>query len=350
MSGQTANGQLAPDGQLPIVSAVFLAYNRKEALRETVARMTRESGYPEDRLEVIVIDNASTDGTAQMIREEFPHLTLIESASNLGAPAWNQGFAAARGDYVLILDDDAYLKPGGLERAVRAAQQEDAGLVSFTVVSSYDETYRFNDEYRTGLLSYWGCAALVSRQALAQLGGYDPKIFIWANELEFTMRLLSGRFAHLFLPDVVAVHMKPPDDPSVFKPLNLRNNSRHWGYVAGKLMRPSDAALTFAALAAQTLVEAIARDRRVIKGFRPVIEGFAEGLRNRNPVRPVVSRTYRKHFRTFDPPWRYWRSPTDRWRVLRAKETADIQRQRRQAAYFEQRRAFYPDGRASLKL
>jgi GT2 family glycosyltransferase len=338
------------DPELPVVTAVFLAYNRKAQLRESLRRMRSESGYPEHRLELIVVDNASEDGTPEMIRSEYPDVTLVESGSNLGAPGWNAGFAVARGDYVLILDDDAYLRPGALENAVRAARQENAGLVSFTVISSFEETYRFNDEYRTGLLSYWGCAALVSRAALDELGGYDPNIFIWANELEFTMRLLNAGFVHLFLPDVVAVHMKEPDDPTVFKPRNLRNNFRHWGYVAGKLMRPSDAALAVTSLTLQALIEALARDRRVIKGFLPVMAGFADGLRNRQPVRPVVSSTYRKNFRNFDWPWRYWRSPGERWRASRSAESAQTQRERRQAPYFDQRRVFYPEERASLKL
>jgi GT2 family glycosyltransferase len=336
--------------ELPLVTAVFLAFNRKEQLRESLRRMTLESGYPSDRLELIVVDNASSDGTAEMIRDEFPRVQVIETGLNLGAPGWNAGFRVARGDYVLILDDDAYLRTGGLARAVRAAREENAELVSFTVVSSYDETYRFNDEYRTGLLSYWGCAALVSRIALQRLDGYDPKIFIWANELEFTMRLLNEGFVHLFLPEVVAVHMKEPDDPTVFKPLNLRNNFRHWGYVAGKLMRPTDAVLTVTSLVLQTLIEAVARDRRMSMAFAPVIGGFAQGLRNRQPLRPVVSTTYRTNFRNFDWPWRYWRSAGERWRAWRTGESAEAQRQCRQAPYFDDRPRFYPEGRASLKL
>ena len=107
------------DGPLPLVSAVFLAYNRRDALRESVRRMTEDSGYPRDRLEVVVVDNASTDGTAAMVQAELPDVKLVRSAANIGAPAWNEGFAAAQGEYVLILDDDAYVDPGGLELAVR---------------------------------------------------------------------------------------------------------------------------------------------------------------------------------------------------------------------------------------
>jgi GT2 family glycosyltransferase len=344
------SAELAPDSDLPTVSAVFLAFNRKAQLRESLRRMQAESEYPSDRLELIVVDNASVDGTADMLRSEFPDVKLIESPSNIGAPAWNSGFRVARGDYVLILDDDAYMTPGALTTAARVGREADAGLVSFTVISSFVPTYRFNDEYRTGLLSYWGCAALVSRAALDVIGGYDPNIFIWGNELEFTMRLLDAGFSHLYLPDVVAVHMKEPDDPTVFKPKNLRNNYRHWGYVAGKLMRPLDAVKAVSALALSTAVEAVARDRRTIKGFVPAWVGFAEGLRNRHPVRPVVSSAYRKNFRNFDWPWRYWRNPRERWEATRAGVSADTQRAGRQSPYFDDREQFYPESRASLKL
>jgi GT2 family glycosyltransferase len=349
MTLEATSSRPVPAAELPLVSAVFVSYNRRDALRESLCHMRDESGYPQ--LELIVVDNASSDGTPDMLRADYPDVRLIESGGNLGAPAWNQGFRVARGKYVLILDDDAYMRPGALTEAVRAAEAEGAGLISFSIVSSFDESYRFNvDEYKTGLLSFWGCAALVSRAALDELGGYDPNIFIWANELELTMRLLDRGYVHLHLPDVEAVHMKEPDDPTIFKLRNLRNNFRHWGYVAGKLMRPSDALLTVASLLLQAAVEAVARDRRTIKGFVPAISGFVAGLRNRQPVRPVVSSTYRKNFRDFDWSWRYWRSPVERVRALAGGDSADEQRRRPQSAYFEDRPNLYPQGRASLRL
>jgi GT2 family glycosyltransferase len=335
---------------LPSVTAVFLAYNRKEQLRESLRRMHDESGYPADRLAFIVVDNASSDGTAAMVRREYPGIRVIETGANLGAPGWNAGFRVADSDYVVILDDDAYLPTGALEQAVQAAREHDAGLVSFTIVSAYDETYRFNDRYPTGLLSYWGCAALVSRAALHELGGYDPNIFIWGNELEFTMRLLDRGYVHVHLPDVHAVHMKEPVQNPVWEVRGVRNNCRHWGYVVGRLMRPRDAILTAWALASWTLVEGLARDRTMLKGFVPVWGGFIAGLRNRDPVRPIVSATYRRNFHSFDWPWRYWRTPAARWRASTGRESADAQRRRPRAAYFGQRRRFYPEGRAALRL
>src|SRR5256885_3964020 len=61
-----------------------------------------------------------------IFRGEFPQVRLITREDNIGAPAWNDGFAIARGDYVLILDDDCYLPPDGLRRAVAAAVEHEA--------------------------------------------------------------------------------------------------------------------------------------------------------------------------------------------------------------------------------
>lgn len=334
--------------ELPLVSAVFLAHNRRDALRQSLRQMTSESGYPANRLEVIVVDNASADGTPEMVRQEFPDVKVVETGGNLGAPGWNAGFAVARGDYVLILDDDAYLEPGGLAEAVRGAQQEDGGLVSFTVVSSEDKSYRFNDEWQTGLLSYWGCAALVKRKALDELGGYDPNIFVWGNELEFTMRLLDRGYSHLYLPGVIAVHMKDPG-PVGGVP-KARRNFRHWSYTAAKTMTPLDAVAVVSSLLLRVFLGTLAEDRRMIQGVWDVAAGCWVGLKNRAPVRPVVSRTYRQHCWFFSWPWRFLRSPGERWVASRRGEDPEQQRQRRQTLYFAPRRRLYPDGRASLRL
>ena len=333
---------------LPQVSIVFLSFNRKESLRESLRRMAVESGYPSERLEVLVVDNASEDGTALMVREEYPEVRLIELQENQGAPGWNSGFRVARGDYVLILDDDAYLPAGGLEKAVVAAREEQADLVSFVVVSSFDDSYRFNDEYLTGLLSFWGCAALVSRRALDALGGYDPNIFIWANELDFTMRLLDQRFRHLFLPEVRAVHMKKPR--SGFLLHTHRLNNRHWAYVAGKLMRPSDALVTVGTRAIHTIVDMGAHGPSAIRALPDVFVGFADGLRHRRPVRGIVSATYRHNVPSLNAPWRFMRTPRDRWRARRGRESVDAQRSKPWTRYYEERRRFYPEKRATLQL
>jgi GT2 family glycosyltransferase len=287
----------------PAVTIVIVVYNRRDRLRETLGRMLGESAY-DGPFDVIVVDNGSEDGSAAMVREEFPDVRVIRRTTNIGAPAWNDGFAEARGDYVLILDDDCYLLPDGLRRAVAAAQEHNADLVSFRVVSTHDPEWVFSDRYPTGLLSFWGCACLVRGTALAELGGYDPEIFMWANELEFTIRLFDAGYRHLHLPEVVAQHMKEPEpDDAALDVRAYHVNAQHWAYVAAKLLRPRDALAALAALLARSVRNALRADPRALAGIPRTLQGFAHGLRHRRAVRsPELSRFYRDNFHSFVNP------------------------------------------------
>ena len=338
----------AGGGALPVVSVVFLAYNRREQLLQAVEQMVDHSGYPGDRLEVLVVDNASNDGTADAVVAAFPDVRVVRNARNIGAPGWNAGFALARGDYVLILDDDAYLRPGDLERAVRAAEAERADLVSFSVVSSFADPRRFNDDFQTGLLSYWGCAALVRRAPLQSLGGYDPQIFIWANELELTMRLLDRGFRHLHLPTVHAVHMKQRRtdwDRRVYL-----INARHHAYIAAKLLQPRDLVAVELNLVQQALVDAALKDRSVVAAVKEVAVGCIAGLRRRAPVRPVVSSAYRRNFHAFAGPWPFTRRVRERIGAGSDPVAVATQRLTRNAKWYDERASYYPTQPASLQL
>src|SRR3954447_8022353 len=132
----------------PTVTIVFLVYNRRDELRISLQKMLEESDYPRDRVDVVVVDNASEDGAAEMVREEFPDVRLIRREVNSGVSAINDGVAVATSDFVLGLDDDCYLPPDGLRRAVALAGEHDAHLVSFGVTTPSRPGYRFDQAYR----------------------------------------------------------------------------------------------------------------------------------------------------------------------------------------------------------
>jgi GT2 family glycosyltransferase len=323
----------------PLVSVVFLAFNRREQLSTSLEKVLGELAWPADRLEVVVVDNASTDGTAEHVRERFPQVQLIRNPVNVGVSGWNVGLSTSRGDWCLLLDDDCYVTGDALERAVRAAQDDEADLVTFHVASSEVEGYRFNEEYRSGLFAFWGCAALVSRRAVEALHGYDPNIFFWGNELDFTMRLLDAGMRHLWLPEVVAVHMKGPTNPDkrfMLRPMQI--NGRHWAYIAGKALRPRDAAAALLSHLWTVSYTAVFEDRQAVGAIRPILAGFLDGLRHRQPVRPEVSRAYREHCRELANPLKWARRPglADRDEAIEA--------------FFERRPAYYPTDRAALTL
>jgi GT2 family glycosyltransferase len=335
----------------PTVTLVFLVYNRREELRESLGRMLHECDYDPGLVDVIVVDNASTDGSADMVREEFPGVHLIVRDRNVGVSGWNDGLAVARGDYVLALDDDCYLPPGGLRRAVAAAAEHDADMVSFKVVSTHAPDYVFSDKYRTGLFTFWGCAVLLRRQVVDALGGYDPEIFVWANELEFTIRLYDRGFRHLHLPDVVAQHMKkPPDEVTETDWRPYRLNARHFAYIAAKLLRPRDAVEAFLALLARDVRDAVRVDPPALTSVLDTVKGFVHGLRHREPVRNAeLSRFYRHNFETFASPWWLARPPGELVRALPREIAVRVSTGEsradglgRRERYFEDRACWYP--------
>ena len=335
---------LAP---LPTVSIVFLVYNRRDELRTSLREMLSGAAWDPGDLEVIVVDNASEDGAGDMVREEFPAVRLIEREVNSGVPAWNDGFAVARGDWVLALDDDCYLPGDGLRRAVAAARDHAADLVSFSVRSSIDQDYRFDHRYRSGLLTFWGCAVLMRREVLEALGGFDPEIFIWAHELEFMVRFFDRGFRHLHLPEVTAMHIKPtPVSWREYKRRpGYRINARHWGYIAAKLLRPRDAVEALVALVAAEVRDAVRVDRMALAAVPEAVKGFARGLRHRRAVRSEVSRTYRRNFHTFASPW--WMSRPLPELVRSLGRPTDPSAGRREL-YYAERKRYYPDAASTL--
>lgn len=324
----------------PRTTVAILAYNRREELRETLSIVLGRLDYPAESLEVIVVDNASTDGTAAMLAEAFPSVRLIALDKNVGAPAWNAAFAEGSGEWFLVLDDDCYLGGPNLKLAVAAAEANRADLVSFKVRSSYDPDYYFNDEFTTGILSFWGCAWLISRRALDAVGGYDPGIFIWGNEVDLTLRVLDAGYRHLYLPDVVAVHMKPPAPPGRFSTHAYRTNYSHIAYTVAKRLHPADVLRVMGRMVATVLVDSRSRTipGEAVKSLPSMARFFGRGLRRRRPVRPEVSQAYRDNFiqyrnplETVRKPWR--RGTSDHWQ-----------------RYFAARGDFFPKRAAVVEL
>jgi GT2 family glycosyltransferase len=353
LSMEVRDGEVDGLVEWPSVTIVFLVYNRRDELRESLRRML-ECDYPGGRVDVIVVDNASADGSAAMVRDEFPQVRLIAREENIGAPAWNDGFAVASGDYVLVLDDDCYLPPDGLRRAITAAAEHGADLVSFRVVSTLDPELVFSDRGRTGLFSFWGCACLVRRAVLEELGGYDPKIFMRGSELEFMLRFFDHGYRHLHFPEIVAQHMKRGPEPGHWLEEGwYRDNARHCAYIAAKLLRGRDAVEALIALLARAIRDGLRTDRAALKAVPDTLRGFAQGLRHRGPVRNAqVSRVYRRNFETFASPWWLSRPLGELLRALprETREGRHPQGVGRRERYYEERVRYYPERAATLQF
>jgi len=294
-----------PQGELPVVTIAILSFNRCEALRKNLSKITTELDYPLEKREIIVVDNASTDGSAEMVRVEFPGARLIVNERNIGVSAWNLGFQHGRGAYILTLDDDCYVEGTSLARAVSAAIRLRADIVSFDILNPNQPGFSFNHLFNPGLVTFWGCAALFSRRAFDALGGFDPGIFVYIHELEFSIRAYSRGYSHLFYPDVKAYHMKPPGSHLAPNPSSRRLTVRNLAYISAKLF---SRAACLQALANIFLTVALAERRNpkaLLRYLAAAIQGTREGFRARAPVSEELSWFYVTNYIEFANPLQF---------------------------------------------
>ncbi|MBN1446971.1 MAG: glycosyltransferase family 2 protein [Bacteroidetes bacterium] len=188
----------------PLVSVVILSWNRIDDLRHTLQTL-REDSYP--RLEVIVVDNASTDGTPAMVRSDFPEVRLIELESNIGIAGWNTGFEIAQGDYVLVLDDDSYPEAAAIVGGVEYLDTHpECGIAGFRIRNlrlNRDETTVFTPG---PVLTFIGCGAMIRTRVIRRIGGFDRNLFLYEHETEFSMRAWNAGFEVHYCPEILIFH------------------------------------------------------------------------------------------------------------------------------------------------
>ena len=112
-----------------MLSVVIVNWNTCEHLRRCLQSL--KDNAPPNETEVIVVDNASTDGSASMVRSEFETVKLLAQTANLGYAAGNNiGIEAATGHQVLLLNPDTIIRPGSIPAALQALEEQSEGIVS----------------------------------------------------------------------------------------------------------------------------------------------------------------------------------------------------------------------------
>lgn len=206
----------------PLVSIVTLCWNRKEDILESLKGI-QEIDY--EPLEIIVVDNNSTDGTSEAIEKKFPNVKIIKMFKNIGIEAYNIGFKNAKGEYIVILDDDSFPHSKAIGRMVKKFEQDDKlGMVAFDVRNyyKYDEVTQEDDnegiqnkavakEYNMG---FNGAGAGVRRKLFEQIGFYPEEFFLYWNEADTAFRIWNAGYKIEFFADVVSYHKYSPQNRS----------------------------------------------------------------------------------------------------------------------------------------
>jgi len=194
----------------PLVTVNILSYNRKNELRHTLTKV-----YEQDykNIEVIVVDNASLDGTPEMVEEDFPDVKLIKLNENIGIAGWNKGLKAAKGEFVLVLDDDAYPAKDSVTKAVdNFILDENIACVAFNLIDTYNSTYydgNWLPKDKTKR-TYWpifvGCAFMISVDRLPKSFEFPSDYFIYQHELPMSAEIYISGKEIFFVPEIEAYH------------------------------------------------------------------------------------------------------------------------------------------------
>ncbi len=236
------------------VSVVILTWNSASAIEACLTSLP--AGLTVSH-EVIVVDNGSQDQTLAVLRSRFPHVQIIANPSNRGvAPARNQGIRRARGEYLLILDDDTLVHPSAVDHLVQVLDsQPEVGLCGPKLVDAEGRLWlscrlfptlldklgrRFPSALtrraaRRAELADWahdtlrpvdyviGACQLIRRRALDEVGLLDERIFYGPEDVDLCLRLYQAGWQVVYQPAAVVTHAEQRIARSVFSRLGWKH-------------------------------------------------------------------------------------------------------------------------------
>ena len=200
----------------PSVTVVLATQNRRENVLSTLARL----GALPERPPVVLVDNGSTDGTAEAVAAAFPDVTVLRPGRNLGAVGRTLGVRAARTELVAFADDDSWWAPGALARAAdHFAAAPRLGLLAARILVGPAERLdgvcglmadtplrRQPDLPGLPVLGFVACGAVVRRSAYLAVGGFSEVIFFLGEETLLAQDLAAAGWGVAYVDDVVAHH------------------------------------------------------------------------------------------------------------------------------------------------
>jgi len=204
----------------PEVSIVIVTYHSADVIGSCLDSI--ESAGSVSR-EVFLVDNASTDGTAEVVRAQYPFVPLIANSDNRGfSAANNQAIPLCRGRYLYFLNPDAELTGGCLETAVRYMDENPAvglagtkvvypdGVLQKTISLRYPGQKHAAEELK-GLPGGFACvlgASMIARADLIRtIGGFDEDYFLYGEDQELCLRIRQQGFEIGYIGEVVVRHI-----------------------------------------------------------------------------------------------------------------------------------------------
>ncbi|MDP4199303.1 MAG: glycosyltransferase [Bacteroidota bacterium] len=271
---------------LPMVTLGVLNYNRCAELRQTLDVLTRAVKYP--HYEVIVIDNGSTDGSNEMIRNEYPSVILHEVGKNLGVSARNIEFDLARGKYLFMFDDDTC--PGMPATVLRIVQHMESNPDIAVLSTSYYqpvtgimettrwENYRFGGDERSGFQTLFLVegGSCVRVAALKGAAGFDPE-WSGAEGIELALQIYQQDLGVFFCPWFLTLHFVSPSPRLAGRSYRAHRayvNSRQFVWMIAKHWPITAALPLLTCLILRRILAMVMHRHTATENIRGIFDGF----------------------------------------------------------------------------
>lgn len=239
---------MCPEHDSPLVFVIILNWNRPDDTLTCLEKLQQSAYTP---LHIVVVDNASGNFAPQRIRSDFPEVTLIENSQNLGYAGGNNvgiEYALAHGaDYIILLNDDAYVLPDTIQHMVAAAGEPDVAAVGCKVriYETPERLWAAGEGFsRSGA---WplddgsfdqpgevkfavGCCILMRSQALREIGPLETDFFAYFEEMEWCYRARDAGYRILYTPQAVIYHKLGHSASGTRSPVYHYLNTRNWLY------------------------------------------------------------------------------------------------------------------------
>ena len=251
---------------------------------------------------MVVVDNGSSDGSADAVRRAFPEVTVVAAGENLAAAARTVGARLLQRPYVAFADDDSWWAPGALRRAADVLDaSERLGLLAARVLVGPEERLDPVSALMAasplpapagvagrGVVGFVACGAVVRREAFLQVGGFDRRYGVGGEEHRLALDLAAAGWTLAHVPEVVAHHH--PAGGGGPRPGRRARELRNelWSAWLRRPLVPA-ARRTLSVLAA----EAVVRPRVAALGLAQALTGVGWVLPERRPVPPAVERAVR---------------------------------------------------------
>lgn len=210
----------------PKASIILISYNGLPYLERCLTSVLQEAGTGQ---EIVVVDNASNDGSADFIASRFPAVKLVRNSGNTGfAAACNQAASLSSGSFLVFLNQDTYVRPGWLSALLESLTDGTADLCTskLLLMSEPDKINSCGQDVHFAGLAFGrgflasadryaetaivgavsGASFSICRKVWEELGGFDPDLFMYFEETDLSWRAQLGGYRCVCTPQSTAYH------------------------------------------------------------------------------------------------------------------------------------------------